>query len=181
MPESSKETLVWIEREITMKQVLLSGALMALAVSLAPAAWAAGQVEVRFSPVDQLADVGRGRVEGERTVNALASHFRSLAARLPDGRTLTVEVTDVNLAGELWPTRHGSDVRVLAGRADWPTLDLRWTLSGDGKTLAQGQERLADMAYLQHALRGSQDRSYGYETRLIDRWFDERFGAAASR
>lgn len=163
-----------------MRSVLPAGVLLTL-ISLTPWAWAAGQVEVSFKPVDQLADVGRGAVEGERTVQALGAHFRSLAARLPDGHTLTVEVTDVNLAGDLQQSRRGDEVRVLKGGADWPTLDLRWTLTGDGRTLASGQERLADMTYLQSPLRGGHDRSFGYEFRLIDRWFDSRFGPNAAR
>jgi hypothetical protein len=69
-------------------------------------------------------------------------------------------VTDVNLAGDLRQTRRGDEVRVLKGGADWPTLDLRWTLTGDGRTLASGQDRLSDMGYLQHPLRG------GHDTRL---------------
>ena len=153
----------------------------ALIVMCTPAAWAAGQVEVSFKPVDQLADVGRGPRDGERAVQALGAHFKSLAARLPDGQTLTVEVTDVNLAGDLQQTRRGDEVRVLKGSADWPTLDLRWTLTGDGRTLASGQERLADMSYLQSPLRGGHDTAYGHEIRLIDRWFDNRFGPNAAR
>lgn len=163
-----------------MRRFLPAGVLLAL-IALTPGARAAGQVDVSFTSVDQLADAGRGSVERERTTKALAAHFKSLAAKLPDGRTLAVEVTDVNLAGDLRQTRRGDEVRVLKGGADWPTLDLRWTLTGDGRTLASGQDRLSDMGYLQHPLRVGHDGAYAYETRLIDRWFDERFGPAAAR
>ena len=68
--------------------------LLAFALTLAStAALAAGQVEVSFRPADQLSDVGRG-IDRERNVKALADHFKSLAAQLPDGQALKVEVLD---------------------------------------------------------------------------------------
>lgn len=147
--------------------------------ALVPLAQAAGVVDVSFKPVDQLSDVGRGTLDAERNVKALAEHFRSLAARLPDGQALKVDVIDVDMAGELKPTRHGNDLRVLRGGADWPTMQLQWTLSQAGRTLASGQDRISDMSYLQQPLRLGADGPLAYETRLIDRWFDQRFGSKA--
>ena len=143
------------------------------------AAQAAGRVDVSFQPNDELSDIGRGAWDGERNVKALADHFKSLAAHLPDGQTLTVKVLDVNLAGEIRPLRHGTELRVLKGAADWPTMDLRWTLSAQGRTLASGEERLADQAYLMHASRLRENGPLPYETRMIDRWFNERIVVSA--
>lgn len=152
----------------------------ALALGVAPAQ-AAGVVKVSFGkPVAQLSDVGRPLFDGERHVQALTAHFNSLAARLPDGQVLTVEVQDVDMAGRLEPTRLGSELRVMRGGADWPSLDLRWTLQADGRTLLQGEGRISDMNYLMRPLRGRDDSPVGYETRLIDTWFAERvLGGAA--
>ena len=155
--------------------------ILAACLALAPLAQAAGVVDVSFKPADQLTDIGHGSLERERNVKALAEHFQSLAARLPDGQTLKVEVLDVNLAGDLRPTRRGDDVRVLRGAADWPALDLRWQLLQGGRTLSSGDERLADMAYLQFGRRLAPGSPLPYEARMIDRWFDERFGPAAAR
>ncbi len=135
------------------------------------AALAAGQVEVSFKPVDQLSDVGRG-LDRERNVKALADHFKSLAARLPDGQRLTVEVLDIDMAGELRPLRRGDELRVMKGAADWPKLDLKWSLTTGTQTVRSGQDRLADMAYLNHSLRGGETGAVAYEARLIDRWFE---------
>lgn len=157
-----------------------TGALSALTLLASSAALAAGLVEVSFKPLDQLTDVGRGR-DAERAVQLLGEHLKSLASRLPDGQTLKVEVLDINLAGELRPDRRGGDLRVLRGSADWPALDLRWTLSGGGRALASGEDHLADMAYLNSLPRGVGDSAFHHETRLIDRWFDTRIGAAAAR
>jgi hypothetical protein len=146
--------------------------ILALAMALGTtAALAAGQVDVSFKPADQLSDVGRG-LDRERNVKALADHFKSLAAQLPDGQRLSVEVVDVDMAGELRPMRRGDELRVMKGGADWPKLELKWSLTAGGQPLKSGQERLADMAYLSHALRGGDTSPVAYEARLIDRWFE---------
>jgi hypothetical protein len=149
-------------------------------VAAASAAMAAGQVDVSFKPIDQLSDVGRGSFDGERNVKALTDHFKSLAARLPDGQTLKIEVQDVNMAGEMKPMRGGSDIRVMKGNADWPTIDLRWSLQADGRTLKSADERLADLSYLMHPVRGLGEGPVAYEARMIDRWFKERIVAQAA-
>lgn len=150
------------------------GWLCALAAATTATAHAAGAVKVSFKPVAQLSDVGRPLFDGERHVKALEAHFNGLAARLPDGQVLTVEVQDVDMAGRLEPTRLGSELRVMRGSADWPSLDLRWTLQADGRTLKQGAGRISDLNYLMHPLRGRDDGPVGYETRLIDTWFAEQ-------
>lgn len=152
---------------------MLLVACTAAGLALAGTAHAAGTVKVEFKPQDQMSDVGHG-FDGERVMRTLAAYFESLAARLPDGQTLSVQVTDVNLAGETRPTRFGGDVRVLRGRADWPTMDLRWTLSAEGRTLSQGEEHLADLNYLANERGLQRERELPYETRLIDRWFSQR-------
>lgn len=154
-------------------RTLLLALPLSLLIAATPAA-AAGVVKVSFKPVHELSDAGRDRHDGARNVEQLTGHFKALAARLPDGQTLEVEVTDLDLAGEMKPTRRGSELRVLTGRADWPSLTLRWSLSDGSRTLASGDERVADMNYLMHPLRGTAEQSLGYEIRLVDRWFDER-------
>lgn len=143
------------------------------------AAVAAGQVDVSFKPVNELSDIGRGSLDGERNVELLSAHFKSLAPRLADGQTLKVEVQDVDLAGEMKPQRRGGEIRVLRGGADWPAITLQWTLSADGRILQQGSQRVSDLNYLAHPPRGRHDVPLAYELRLIDRWFDEHIAPQA--
>ncbi len=144
------------------------------------AALAAGQVDVSFKPLDQLSDAGRGSPEGERNLQLLSTHFKALAARLPDGQRLEVQVLDLDLAGEPRPLRRGGELRVMKGGADWPTMHLSWTLSANGRVLRRADEHISDMAYLMSPLRGSQDGPLGYEQRMLERWFNDRFGPAAA-
>ncbi|MFT3817449.1 MAG: DUF3016 domain-containing protein [Rubrivivax sp.] len=138
----------------------------------AAAAHAAGVVEVSFKPADQYRDAGRG-LQGQRTLEQLDAYLKSLGARLPDGQTLKIDVQDLDLAGEQRPTRT-DELRVMRGGADWPAMQLHWTLSEGQRTLQSRDERISDMNYLMHSMRGNNDPLY-YEKRMIDEWFEQRF------
>jgi Protein of unknown function (DUF3016) len=150
----------------TARKWFVAGALAAQAV----AAQAAGTIELKWVEPEKFADIGFAAVDREMALQALGEHINRLARQLPEGQTLTIEVTDLNLAGEMHPNR-ARDVRVLRGRADWPTMELRYTLQAEGRTLKSGQVRLADMNY-QFTTRND---PYGYEKRMIDTWFRNEF------
>ena len=140
-------------------------------------AQAAGPVQVSFDKPDEFVDIGHNRWDQERALDQLREVFKGWGARLPDGQTLKVEVLDVDLAGRLQP-RRGDEIRVLNGRADWPRIKLRWTLSAGDRTLKSGEDDLADMAYLPTF--GGPDRSLSlpYEGRMPERWFAARIGGS---
>ena len=159
----------------------LGAALAVLALAgLAASPAAAADVEVKFVEPDTFADVGRSHSDRERAMKALAEHLHELGRSLPPGQTLRIEVTDVDLAGEIDPFiwRGGGEVRVLRGRADWPRLSLRYSLQADGGTLKAGEVQLSDLSYMFSMLR--HDRAadeLAYEKRMVRRWFNETFAA----
>lgn len=138
-------------------------------------AWA-GSAEVSFLRPERFADAGRGP-DAAQVQATLSQHLAGLAARyLPAGQTLKVEFTDIDLAGELkTPARSGQEVRVLRGRADWPRLDLHYTLVEDGKAIASGDEHLAAMDYLQRSRPSHDSGALPHEQRLLSDWFTQRF------
>lgn len=142
----------------------------ALALQTLGSAQAAGKVELNWVEPEKFSDVGFGSAERQSALQALGDHIARLGRELPDGQTLKIEVTDLNLAGEkkFTPSR---DVRVLRGRADWPTMQLRYTLQADGRDLKSGAARLSDMNYLFT----TRNDDYGYEKRMIDNWFRAEF------
>ncbi len=151
------------------------GAALAATLFLsAAAAHAAGKVEVNWIEPAQFSDVGRGSIDREQTLKALAEHFALLARQLPVGQTLKLDVTDVNLAGEMHPSL-ARDFRILRGRADWPAMELKYELSAEGRSVKSGQARLSDMNYL---FKPTSD-NLGYEKRMIDAWFKTEFGPSA--
>lgn len=151
---------------------LLLVALMGIAGGLP--ARAAGQVEVSYVKPDDFSDAGRGVIDRERTMAGLTQYLQQLGKRLPDGQTLRLEVTDIDLAGETYPGRWISDLRVLRGGADWPRLSLRYTLLDGGRALKAGDARLSDPAYMfSHRSQVAVDSELGYEKRMLKQWFDE--------
>jgi hypothetical protein len=145
--------------------------LFAMAATLAPPALAAGQVQVKWIEPEKFADAGRGSFDRERTLEALAEHLKGLGRQLPDGQTLRIEVTELELAGELEPFgRFHQDVRVLRGRADWPRISLRYSLSDGSRTLASGDADLSDPNYFFRSLRASHSGALGYEKRMLEDW-----------
>jgi len=156
----------------TRTRTLLAFCLAAAAASSATA----GVVEVSFIEPARFTDTGAMLWERQSNLNALAAYLQSLGQRLlPADQTLKIEVLDVDLAGDVRPfPRAGRVLRVVRGRADWPRIQLRYTLTADGKTLLSGEEKVADLNYMQGL-----DTSHGseplyYEKRMLEGWFKAR-------
>jgi hypothetical protein len=145
----------------------------------AGAVHAAGTVQVRFVAPDRFADVRDRHQAIEPNLHALERVVVQAAApHVPDGRTLTVDITDVDLAGYVHPGATRGAVRVLRGGADWPRIDLRWSLDGDSPR--SGQAVLQDMAYQQRITPPVNDTALVYEQRMLRDYFRSQFGAAAA-
>lgn len=141
---------------------------------MAGAAAAAGRVEVRMIEPQQFADAGWGTIERERNLAELTRHMEGWAPRLPDGTALTLEVLDVDLAGEPWRSVRRPELRIMDGRLDGPRLTLRWTYRRDAQVLRSGQERLSDMNYLMGGFGPHVQETLGYDKRMFDRWMRTR-------
>lgn len=147
-------------------RTLLALCLAAVAASNA----AAGAVEVSFIEPDRFADVGATPWERKARLNDLAAHLQRLGRRLlPAEQTLKIEVLDVDLAGE---PRHSA--RIVRG-GDWPRIQLRYTLTAEGKPQLNGEDRLADLNYAQGFDNGRSSEPLFYEKRMLERWFEARF------
>ena len=156
--------------------------LLATLLSLVPAAMRAqpgNTVEVVFSPQGgRFFDAGDSQREIERTQAALSSHFQTLAQRwLAPGTKLRIEVTEIDLAGEVPPTSI-QRVRVLKGAADWPRITLRYELvSADGK-VERAEASVSDMNYTMKQSNVYAGEALAYEKRMLDDWFRSRFAQA---
>ena len=150
--------------------------LIALA-ALAAGAQAAGTVQVQFVQPEKFADVRDQAFSRERNLEALKQHLERAGARyLADGQTLKIDVLDVDLAGEPKPGARATDVRVLKGKADWPRIDLRYTLEAPGQPARSGQASIKDMSYLHHVASGvPATEPLRYERRMLDDWFKSEF------
>lgn len=142
----------------------------------------AGTVEVHFIQPEQFADAGHG-IDAERVRNTLEKHLQSLGRQsLPAQQTLRIDVLDIDLAGDTRPMAGmARDLRVLKGRADWPQMHLRYTLSDGGRVIDSGDDQLSDMAYLSHPARHDSGVALPYEQRMLSDWFGNHFAGAAKR
>lgn len=155
---------------------LLPTLLAVLTGAAAGAAAAPGSVDVSFVGATRYADAGATPWEIEANVQALAQHLQQLGDReLPAGRTLTVEILDVDLAGTLrHSARAGREIRIVKGGADWPSIRLRYTQGVPGRPVQVGQERLTDMNYSRGFAGVGRAEPLHFEKRLLDTWFRAR-------
>lgn len=156
-----------------MKRYLLT-VLAATGLFLALGAGNAGAVvTVTFTQPENYVDMPFAPWDKERVMKDLRQHFDKLGAQLPQGQDLKVEVLDIDLAGRIEPQlRFGHDIRVLRGGADWPAMQLRYSVESQGKVLKTGEKRVADMNYLwNHINKYSANEPLRYEKKMLDNWF----------
>jgi hypothetical protein len=146
------------------------------ATALASAASAAGTVQVNFVQPDRFADVRDGAFSRDANLDILKSHLEAAAAPyVAEGATLKIDVLDVDLAGEPSHRLRTQDVRVLRGRADWPRIQLRYSLEVPGEPARAREATVSDMAYLYHLPSGGRGEPLYYERRMLDEWFKAEF------
>jgi len=138
-------------------------------------AWSAqaaegSRVQVRFlGDTSTYADLGETDADREANLSALTAVFQSLSSRLPAGHTLEIAVSDVNLAGELEWLRSAQRLRVMRN-VGWPMVQLTYILKDGDRVLSQGEQRVADMAYLSTRPLGIESQRLGYEERMLQHW-----------
>jgi hypothetical protein len=154
-----------------MQKLALAG-LFALVAGSASAA-----VTVSYVQPDRFSDLPFVPWDREDTLRQFTEHFTWLGSALPPGQDLRIEVLDIDLAGRLIPSvRLGRDLRVLRGQADWPRMELRYSLEQDGQVIKNGEVQLSDMNYLNHSTRYFDSEALRYEKQMIDDWFEKTIG-----
>lgn len=155
-----------------MKHLIPCAAAAALLFGAAGSATAAASV--KYAQPEHFADVPFATTDRERVLKELSGHFDTLAAKLPPGQELKVEVLDVDLAGQVrYDYPSNPNLRVLRGQADWPQMRFRYTIEQDGKVVKSGEERVSDMSYLQRMNRYTGSDTLRYEKQMLDDWFKQ--------
>lgn len=146
-------------------------------------AQAAG-LELSYKQAERFADAGDGPLERERNLAELESYLRAQAERrLPASQTLSIELLDLNLAGDVKPVGRNMDRLRVVKQVDWPSLEMRYVLREGDKTLREGKVRLADMSFLDRgsSLQHASSEPLRYEKRMLDDWFDKEFRPAPAK
>jgi hypothetical protein len=147
-------------------------ALFCLATGAANAA-----VTVNYVNTDKMTDVPRFDTERKSMEIDFREFFEELAKKLPAGQDLTVDILDIDLAGEVFPRVPIRDVRVTKGSYDFPRIHLRYRIDQDGKVLRSGERELADRNY-QLNVNNYRNEMYSYEKQMLSEWFKKDILAA---
>ena len=164
---------------------LSCAAAVGLLAALAPSQ--AAEVNITWEEPESYSDVrptneSRKRFR-ERTLEELESHIAELASSLPESQVLSITVTNVDLAWQVWPSQFvgfgsgaGSDVRIIK-RIDIPRMTFSYTLaSEDGKVILSAKDvKLKEMDFMESNIRRNRTESLSYEKAMLNDWFSDTF------
>jgi len=166
-------------KNLTLFLVLLAG--LAPAVGRAAAEIrTVGHATVEFFEPEKFTDV-RDSYLGEASRTTYLEQIRDhlleqTRYHVPDGHTLAVTITDIDMAGDFepWLGPRWTDIRIVKDIYP-PRMTLRFVVKGpDGQVLAEGERKLVDHGFLTGTNVNSND-SLRYEKRLIDDWLRREF------
>lgn len=171
-----------------MVKIVKSSVLSLLFTTLAVSVNAySAEVEVTWEAPDTYTDVraaNESRVRfKERTFKTLSAYFSKLAEQLPEDQTLSINVTDLDLAGEVWPSSFvfgngmGTDVRIIK-RVDIPRISFSYSLKdSNGSEIKSADVDLKDMGFLENARTIAQTDNLAYEKAMLKDWFRDEMAS----
>lgn len=158
--------------------------LFALIVILTLPQALAATVKVDWQDPDNYTDVRAPDTAPEKyrqhAFTQLDETFATLAAKLPDGQTLSIQVTDLNLAGVV-EFSHTINTRVVR-RTDFPSIHFSYQLlDADSSLVKSGNEELKE-TFFRRDLKDNRrlSTSFMWEKEMIEKWFNEALLAKES-
>jgi len=117
----------------------------------------------------------------ERILENLEAHFHQYAQQLPADQTLSIKVTDLDLAGRVLPASFvgfgavGTDIRIVKD-VDIPRITMSYELTdASGQIIKSEDVKLKDMSFLQNSALRYRNELLGYEKNMLDKWFKRTF------
>lgn len=143
------------------------------------------EVEVNWENPEKYRDVRPSNQSSKRfretTFKRIDEYVSELAMSLPDNKKLIITVSDLDLAGRVWPAsfvgfgHSGSDVRLIKD-IDIPRIDFTYQLVDQAGSIVQEAEvKLKDMAFLQRSNRLFRSEPLRYEKNMLRNWFNKEF------
>ncbi|WP_057830444.1 DUF3016 domain-containing protein [Colwellia sp. TT2012] len=160
-----------------MKQFIYMVTLLILTSLMAPGAFAASS-EVTWTDYKSYRDINAGNENRksfrERIFRDFEKHFAKLAATLPEGQVLKIDVTDVDLAGDT----HAAGIHRtrIVKQIYRPRMNFSYQLfDADGKLVQSDEVVVKDMNFMSGSNLKYRHKSLGYEKKMLDDWFDKAF------
>ena len=113
----------------------------------------------------------------------IEAHLVEQAGKRLPGKDVRINVTDVDLAGEVEPFGRRMDWLRVMRTVTLPYIAFNYEVRDGGKVVQQGNVELRDMNYQDGFNNYSSSDSLRYEKQMIDRWFKDEFSpkVAAAR
>ena len=136
----------------------------------------AGEAQVKWHDFNDYRDVRpSNQAKGsyhKQIAKSIGEHFAKLSEQLPKNYTLKIEVTDLDLAGDV---RYGgvNEIRVVEP-IHFPRIKFNYVLSNESEVISsEDNVSLKDMGFMDKIKRGREE-AFHYEKRLLTEWFDEQ-------
>lgn len=150
---------------------------------LALCAAAQADVKVTFVNPEKFSDIrDNNGFRRPELLNDLEAHMVAETGKVLPGRDVRLNVTDVDLAGEVEPVgRRGQWLRVMRSVTS-PMITLSYEIREGDSIVRQGEAKLRDLDYQSAFNSVSTSDPLRYEKRMFDRWMVREFstGPAAS-
>lgn len=155
---------------------------MTLASVIAAPAMATASVDVTWENPKDYADVRPSNESRtgfqKRTFAQLDKHIAKLAEKLPDDYKLSMTVTDLDLAGQVWPSSFvglgnggANDVRLIK-RVHIPRMEFSYTLTdATGAVVKSADVNIKDMNFMESIARMRNSDPLRYEKNMLGEWF----------
>lgn len=166
-------------------KILIGLIISAMTLGLSSQVLAQTEVEIEWDKPEKYRDVrpsneSRKRFR-ENTFEHINEYMNKLALALPDNKKLLMKVTDLDLAGQVWPASFvglgmsGSDVRVVKD-IDIPRINFSYQLLDiSGQVLQEAEVELKDMSFLNRSNHLFRNEALRYEKNMLKRWFNAEF------
>jgi hypothetical protein len=161
------------------------GVILAAAFAATAGAVSAATAQVEYVKPESFTDVGRrwAYTDSENNLEQIKRHLVEQARRmLPTDETLTITITDVDLAGSFEPSqRYSQEVRIVKDVYP-PRIDLRFRLArADGSVVKEGERVLRDPGFLMGTGTRYNSDNLRYEKAMLDEWLEREFKAVPKR
>ena len=157
------------------------GALVPPPASAAAETRVLGYASVAFFEPEKFTDVRdsyQGDVSRTTYLEQLRDHLLEQAKYyVPEGHTLAVTITDIDMAGDFepWLGPRWMDVRIVKDIYP-PRIDLTFRLTdAAGQVVKEGRRELRDLAFLMKITMAFRDDSVRHEKALLDDWLRAEF------
>ena len=141
-----------------------------------PSVVCAGEAQVKWHDFNDYRDVRpSNQAKGsyhKQIAKSIDEHFAKLSEQLPKNYSLNIEVTDLDLAGDV---RYGgvNEIRVVKP-IHFPRIEFNYVLNDENGVVAQEDNvNLKDMGFMDKIKMG-RDEAFYYEKRLLTEWFGEQ-------